>query len=125
MDVQDEIERQRKIAEHPAAPDQPQKKTTAPSSDSPSHGGPASPLGEIATPVSASQGEPLAQHASTESGTCERCGVSALQLYQYKGRKLCASCTKEEGGSIEPAKSFFHKMHEYVAKLLLFKNKKN
>jgi len=118
MDVQDEIERQKKMAEQQNAPEIHKEEVRA----AESHFGSSSSAAAGAVAVS-SQSEPLSQHSVLESGICERCGVNAQQLYQFKGRKLCTSCVKEEGGSMEPAKSFFHKMHEVVAKFLLFKKK--
>lgn len=126
MDVQDEIEHQRKIAEHPVQPSQEKmpEKAHAPPANPPHDS--SSPLGGMAVSAPSapvSQGEPLSQQLQNESGICERCGANSDRLYLFKRRKMCAKCTKEEGGSIEPASSFFHKLHEIVAKFLLFKKK--
>jgi len=126
MDVQDEIERQRKMAEQPAAHEQPAAQEH-PQGGSEHPQAPKIHIEEArlispAEAVSASSSPTLEQYFAG-SGTCERCGASALRLYMYKKRKMCEKCVKEEGGSIEPASSFFHKLHEIVASFFLFKKK--
>ena len=132
MDLQDEEARQHKISEQPHAPPAGPPHSAEPShpfsqrvanAPVPSHAAaspPASYADAAGTSEKAGTSENLEQY-KTQGGTCERCGASAQQLYVSKGKKLCKKCSLEEGASGEPAKGFFHAMHEIVSKFLIIK----